>query len=160
MAVRPRGHARPSRELRWPLSVTGEWANGTPDGRGVETTRGGMYTGEMRDGVRRGEGTFRKVEGEKYISRYDGQWRDGREHGRAMVVDAEGGCFVGTYKDGCKEGRGTYTAADGTVFLGYYVEGRREGVGVTISPNGERLEARYRGDRLSVPPARFELAIS
>ena len=38
--------------------------------------------------------------------RYEGEWRDGREHGAGTLVETDGSTFYGFWADGCRHGEG------------------------------------------------------
>ena len=86
-------------------------------GRGVlDWANGFRYEGELRDGKQHGQGTFTQAGGEYYV----GAWRNGRPHGQGTYTQLDGTTFDGTWRDGCfgeREGRwasiGTTAAACG-----------------------------------------------
>lgn len=79
------------------------------------TADGGVYTGDIKTGLRHGRGRHRYPDGE---SVYDGEWVRDRCEGRGKFEDAESG-FEGEWAAGKKHGRGTEKwTEDGSVYVG------------------------------------------
>lgn len=51
--------------------------------------------------------------------------------------------YEGDWVDGKMHGRGTYYYSDGSVYDGSWVEGKMEGKGVFLYPNGNKYEGEY-----------------
>mmetsp|Transcript_27686 Transcript_27686/g.79655 ORF Transcript_27686/g.79655 Transcript_27686/m.79655 type:complete len:221 (+) Transcript_27686:164-826(+) len=99
---------------------------------------GGMYHGNVRNKMPHDEGTLRTLDGQNSL--YEGQWADGKRHGKGkeyatcQVLDQQGGqmgtkmCLVyeGDWQVGKREGQGqAYYQYDGPVlwFDGEWREG-------------------------------------
>ena len=76
---------------------------------------GGYYVGEIKDGVRHGEGTMTFPDGR---AKYVGQFKVGRQHGEGTWTFANGTGYVGQFRDGYPHGFGKATLADGTILDG------------------------------------------
>ena len=55
----------------------------------------GMYTGETKNGIRHGQGTYCFLDGE----RYEGMFKDGIMHGKGTYYESDGGKYVGMWKE-------------------------------------------------------------
>ena len=62
------------------------------------------YEGQFKDGKRHGRGTFVCVNGDKY----EGQFIDDRLNGNFICTYANGDKYEGQFKDDLKNGLGTY----------------------------------------------------
>ena len=89
----------------------GQFANGSPEGIGVERTPSGLtYAGEVVDGRRKGLGVAQWSEGDRYEGKwlndkrheigkqawsnareYYGEWSEHVKHGRGVVIDMSNG---------------------------------------------------------------------
>jgi len=128
------------------------WSGGcAPDGRatGYGTvewrweSKTHRYEGEYRDGKMHGRGVTTWADGD----RYEGDYRDGKPHGRGVTTWADGDRYEGDYRDGKEDGRGVYTRADGTRYEGDYRDGKQHGRGATTWANGDRYEGDYRNGK-------------
>ncbi|CEM31529.1 unnamed protein product [Vitrella brassicaformis CCMP3155] len=120
---------------------------------------GGMYHGNVRNKMPHGEGTLRTLDGQ--TSLYEGQWADGKRHGKGkeyapcQVYDQQGGqmgtkiCLVyeGDWQVGKREGQGSECQAiDGRMAKAYeggWKNNKRHGHGTELSHDGELM---YEGE--------------
>ena len=65
------------------------------NGHGVYAEGERKYDGEWKDGLQHGRGTFYFAAGEKY----EGDWRDGKPNGRGVKTYADGRRYDGEWKD-------------------------------------------------------------
>ncbi len=75
------------------------------------------WSGACANGKAQGHGTalWRSVEdGEWKEIRYEGDYKDGKRHGRGVYVGANGDRYEGDWKDGKAHGRGVEMWADGS----------------------------------------------
>lgn len=98
------------------------------------------YEGEMRDGKAHGRGIVVTADG----GRYDGEWREGNEHGRGTWAGANGDRYDGEWRDGKPHGRGTWTWASGDRYDGEWRDDERHGRGTFVRANGDRYDGEYR----------------
>ena len=124
------------------------WSGGCVDdkasGKGRKTWRNrdgeSIYQGEYRDGKKHGRGTYTWPSGD----RYEGEYRDGKHHGRGTYTWPSGDRYEGEYRDGKQHGRGTKTWRSGSRYEGEYRDGKRHGRGTYTWPSGDRYEGEYR----------------
>jgi len=78
---------------------------------------GGIYEGNWKDGVWRGQGTYSGFENE-----YKGDWNEACkgdcENGFGVYIYDDGGIHEGNWKDGMRHGQGTTTFQDGSEWSG------------------------------------------
>ncbi len=146
---------------------------------GVEKKKKGFF--EKIKGIfkKDNEDTFENmmsepVGGEYHIaengSRYQGDMKNGKRHGKGYVIYASGNTYKGEFKNGVKEGKGEFLFADGeryvgefhndiisgkgkfwhntgAVYEGEYKNGKREGKGVMTYKNGGHYEGEWFSDK-------------
>jgi hypothetical protein len=81
--------------------------------------KGVVYTGDMKDGRRHGQGTLAWKDGTLYV----GEFKNGQIVGPGTLTKADGRKYVGYFKDGTPHGKGTLTYSDGTVKKGTWKDG-------------------------------------
>jgi len=110
------------------LDQTVQWSEGCSPvgratGRGILEWRtdGKMsrYEGEFRDGKPNGQGVTTMASGQRLV----GEFRDGVMHGRGVFTSASGNRFEGKWRDGRANGYGVYKQKDGEVYKGEWVDG-------------------------------------
>ncbi len=75
---------------------------------------------------------------------YEGQFKDGKAHGKGKEVWDNGNTYEGNYVNDLKEGKGIYTWSSGNTYNGEYKNNLREGQGVfTWKESGDRYEGEY-----------------
>ena len=97
------------------------------------------YEGDVRNGKEHGRGTMTWNDGR----RYEGQWRNGKEHGRGTKTWTNGDRYEGDFLDGKPAGRGTYTRANGDRYEGDFINGSITGQGIYTWANGDRHEGGF-----------------
>ena len=55
----------------------------------------GIYTGELKDGLPNGQGTYTSANGYKYV----GEYKDGSCHGQGTVTHTNGDTYTGEWQD-------------------------------------------------------------
>lgn len=107
--------------------------------RDYEDSNGNTYTGEMKNGMKHGEGVLIYANGD----RYEGEFKDDLFHGYGRVewVDI-GDKYEGHWAEGKKWKKGKLTLWDGCVYDGYW-EDNRNGWGTVTKPNGWETERRW-----------------
>ena len=85
------------------VTWSGACVDGKASGEGRLVWRGSfgenVYEGEYRDGKEHGRGTFTWGDG----GRYEGEWRDGKPNGRGTATFPNGNRYEGQWHDGCLE---------------------------------------------------------
>ncbi len=106
---------------------------------------GSKYTGELKDDKRHGKGVCTFANG----SEYDGDWKDGKENGHGKYTWKNGDIYDGGFKDNKRHGKGIYTfAADGSNYVGYWKDGKRNGRGKLTWENGNIYEGDWQDDKM------------
>ena len=77
-------------------------------------------------------------------SKYQGQVKDGKEHGQGTYTWFDGGIYVGKWKDGKEHGQGTYTSPVGTKYVGEWKEGKYDGQGTETWSSGWKHVGEWR----------------
>ena len=95
----------------------GSFINGT-----VFYVGGNVYTGEIRNGLRHGEGLFTWKNGETYY----GEWEENLKSGHGTYTYENGGVHIGEYKNDLPHGTGERTYSDGKL-IGNWVNGKKHG---------------------------------
>ncbi|KAG8505483.1 MORN repeat-containing protein 1, partial [Galemys pyrenaicus] len=73
--------------------------------------------------------------------RYEGQWKDGKKHGRGRLLLGDGGYYEGEFLRGEMTGTGRrHWAASGDTYSGHFVLGEPQGHGVVTYGAGGRYE--------------------
>lgn len=125
-------------------------------GRQVLTYKNGRYEGQVRNGKEHGQGTYTWTSG----SRYEGDFVDGDFHGRGTYTWADGNRYEGEWRNDKRTGRGIYTWATGKWkgdrYEGDFVDGKRTGWGTHVSANGKVREGEWRDSKLVKPSARMQ----
>ena len=131
---------KPGNTLTWSGDCVDGKASGW--GRQVWLSRIGeiVYEGEFRDGKEHGRGT--KTYSNE--SRYEGDWRNGKKHGYGTETWASGGRYEGEFRDGKEHGRGTINYANGNRYEGEWRDGKRHGQGSHDYTDGSRYEGEWR----------------
>ncbi len=154
--------AAPSRKLMFVLpgvllviiiTAAALWAGGIFDTSGDQgipregeiELDGGVFTGQLLNGIPSGEGTWEHPDG----SSYEGQWQDGSAHGYGTMIWPSGDKYEGEWQKDELHGEGTYISADGTRYEGSWVNDMRHGYGIITWPSGDSYEGEWRGDLIS-----------
>lgn len=99
-----------------------------------------QYTGERKDGIFEGQGTYLWDDGEKYT----GEWNRGMYDGQGTYTWANGDKYEGQWKTEVFEGQGTYTWVSGSFYTGEWKAGVKEGQGTYTWTNGDRYEGQWK----------------
>ena len=92
--------------------------------RTITYNSGSRYHGQTRNGKPHGRGIYTWSSG----SRYEGEFRNGKRHGRGVYTRADGSRYEGEWRNGKKTGRGTYTFADGDRYTQEWRDGKSRDV--------------------------------
>ena len=79
--------------------------------------RTGIYTGQLKDGLPNGEGTFSSVNSDGVSWVYRGQWSDGHCNGQGSAFWEAGQMAIGNYANDELHGDGLLLSEDGTRFV-------------------------------------------
>ena len=127
------------------ITWTGGCKNGFADGEGIQqwyinnapTYR---YEGRMEGGIRNG---FGKSTASTNTRTYEGEWRDGRFHGKGVLVDPQGNRFDGTWEAGQLVGKATVTYRNGAGYEGEIKNLRPQGKGFMTYNDGGRYDGEW-----------------
>ena len=72
----------------------------------------GQYVGQLKDGLRNGQGAYTFASGNKYV----GQFKDNKFTGQGTYTFADGRKYVGQWKDDKYDGWGTLYYANGAIY--------------------------------------------
>ena len=107
--------------------------------KGTYTNAFVVYEGEFRNGKKHGRGVFRSVTG----ARYEGEHANGQKHGHGNLFVKNGGVYRGEFRDGLPHGRCSYTWPNGMgSFTGCNDQGRPT-TGVLEEPDGREYDVTY-----------------
>jgi hypothetical protein len=105
----------------------------------------GVYTGDLRKGEPHTRyGTMTYEDGR----RYEGNWINGRYHGKGYTCFASGDFYTGDYKSDHMHGQGTYCWKDGRAYAGEFCEDERQGHGVYSWPAGSSFTGSFVGGQM------------
>lgn len=127
--------------------IVGQGAGGVSfTGTGtVEYSNGDSYSGEWKDGVYDGQGTFVYPDG---LGTYEGSWRAGERDGQGTMTYARSGnSFSGTWIAGKRDGEGILTWANGTQYDGGWKDDVMSGVGTLTRADGSWKKSEYENGR-------------
>ena len=111
--------------------------------RGTLTYSNGSYEGEIRNGTEHGRGTFTWHDG----SRYEGDWRNGKRTGHGTYTWPDGTRHVGEFRNSKAHGRGTRNWPSGSRYEGDWRDGNRTGHGTYTWADGERHVGQFRNNK-------------
>jgi len=90
-----------------------------------EEKPGDKYEGEVKMGIRDGQGKYTWSNG----SFYEGSYVEGKKHGEGKMKYPDGSVYVGDWKDDAMDGYGTYTYTSGDTYMGEFRDGKKHGKG-------------------------------
>jgi hypothetical protein len=102
-----------------------------------------IYEGEVKNGLRHGNGTYTFADGKKYI----GQFKDDQYSGAGTLLMADGSRYVGQFKDDQFNGLGTYTWSDQSKYVGQFLNGGFYGKGTYTWPDGRKYVGEWKENR-------------
>eukprot|EP01087_Luapelamoeba_hula_P015554 TRINITY_DN4662_c0_g1_i5.p1 TRINITY_DN4662_c0_g1~~TRINITY_DN4662_c0_g1_i5.p1 ORF type:complete len:443 (+),score=76.99 TRINITY_DN4662_c0_g1_i5:44-1372(+) len=104
---------------------------------------GSTYIGALNEkGRRHGKGIMLFKDG-----KYEGGWKNGKQHGRGKYVWNSGSTYDGYWKTGKFDGMGTYTWPSGAAYMGTWTKGKKNGQGTFIWANGTKYEGAFVDDK-------------
>lgn len=115
-----------------------------------------VYEGEFLDNMRHGEGMLRMFSGDLYVGehernmfhgvgtytytpftneegqyivgkKYEGQWQNGKFHGKGIFVLGTGGVYSGVFERGLYHGQGHFKSERGDTYVGIFHNGKAGG---------------------------------
>ena len=117
---------------------------GRAHGEGVATfaneKHGDVYEGEWKDGRIHGKGIYSSANGEVY----EGEHQEDKKHGRGTLRKNNGDVYEGEHSGGRIHGKGIYRWACGDVYEGEWRNGMKHGQGFGQYVNGDVYEGDWR----------------
>jgi hypothetical protein len=101
---------------------------------------GSRYDGQHRDGQNHGRDILTHVSG----WRYEGDVSRGLGHGQGTCAWPSGSLYVGEWHHNNMHGHGIATYGDGRPYVGHWQNGDRDGMGIMTFCNGDVCEGSYR----------------
>jgi hypothetical protein len=135
------------------LTYNGEWGNGSLSGQGkvenlpitlniTKTDYDGIYSGDTKDGLPDGEGTFTYNKDDVNI-KYDGQWSEGKMSGDGTLTDNDFTAYFSEDDPTDKKGEFSGTTKDGSAVSGSFT--RTNDDGYTYTYTGEWSDNSWNG---------------
>ena len=88
--------------------------------------KGGLYTGELKNGKREGKGKMIYPKDHIYI-RYDGDWLNDKMNGTGIIITNNNSRYEGQVKNNQRNGFGKQTYPDGNKYEGEFTDGDLNG---------------------------------
>ena len=104
---------------------------------------GNRYEGQYLNGKRHGKGSYYFANGDKYI----GDWVEDKKHGLGASSLAVGR-YEGEFVDDKMHGKGVFYFADGSSYQGEWIDNKQDGNGIFIWTNGDRYEGGFKRGQL------------
>lgn len=104
-----------------------------------------MYEGEWKQGREHGRGAI-LTRDRKLV--FDGEFVDGKTHGRGAYIFSNGDAYHGEWRENCRHGTGEYVFAnDRGSYLGDWRDNVRHGRGKLVDADGSTYEGEWVNDR-------------
>lgn len=75
--------------------------------------------------------------------RYEGEFQNGKWHGRGLFISVDGDRYEGEFKEGQWDGMGVCRFADGSKYTGEFKEDLLHGYGILQLPNGDEYKGEF-----------------
>ena len=102
---------------------------------------GNSYEGEWKDGKMHGKGTYKSADGYSYEGEYKYGWRNGKGISKYPDGSVE---YDGEYKHDLVHGKGTHNYVNGDVYTGEYRAGKQHGKGVMTYANKDIYDGHWK----------------
>ena len=113
------------------------------DVRRIELVDGDIYEGDVKDGVRTGQGRLERRGG----AWYQGDFLDGQMHGKGTYSWADRRVYQGAFRNDKRHGSGTLRWPNGDQYVGDFLDNRRTGAGRFVSAENDVYEGEFLNDQ-------------
>jgi hypothetical protein len=104
----------------------------------------GLYTGSLSCRTDTPHGFGRMVyKDDEHERVYEGEWLEGRWHGRGKLFNANGDTYEGGFHLDERHGHGTYKWASGRIYVGEFQQDKRHGKGCLYFPDGSKYVGNF-----------------
>lgn len=103
---------------------------------------GGIYTGEMSEGIPCGYGTWKGSD-----KTYSGFWKEGKKNGQGTLTFGNFK-YRGSFKDDAFNGPGIMLCGDSIVYSGNWKDGKYHGTGTVRDSLGREITAEWEADSM------------
>lgn len=103
------------------------------------TEKSGTYTGDVKNGKKEGNGTFKWNDG----TVYEGEWKNDQINGKGKLTIPDKDTYEGYFENGQKEGQGKYTFANGDIYEGNFSKDKISGQGKYTFKNGDTYSGEF-----------------
>ena len=131
----------------------GEWKDGKRHGQGtsIHVNENGEITdkfvGSFKNDRLDGKGIYTLLIGSGAVIKYDGEYKEGFQHGKGFAIYSNGSTYEGEFVRGRKHGYGTWTWLNVGKYEGEFKNGKRDGEGTYIYEEGHKTaEGIYLGE--------------
>ena len=122
-----------------PVGFVGEY-QGKGDGHGCYNfVTGDWYEGQMREGINHGKGRMCWATGDVY----EGEYQHGDKHGHGKMSAASGMVYEGQWHEGRQHGEGSYEFLTGESYRGGFKNGLIHGAGRYAFAHGDVYEGQW-----------------
>mmetsp|Transcript_50046 Transcript_50046/g.107713 ORF Transcript_50046/g.107713 Transcript_50046/m.107713 type:complete len:260 (-) Transcript_50046:187-966(-) len=114
---------------------------------GIDTSKceqlyedGSRFHGQVKNGKFHGRGKMVWSSGESY----EGYFAEGLMHGQGKYKHSDGGRYQGQFRGNLREGYGIFTFSNGILYEGGWKEDKPEGTGRVLYPGGEIVNTTFK----------------
>lgn len=108
--------------------------------------RTGIYTGQIKNGLPSGEGTFVSNSADRVKWTYRGQWSNGHCNGQGSTIWDSGQMEIGEYINDILQGDGLALSKDGIVYKGEFINGQPSPNTLILSETKSHIEGKIVND--------------
>ncbi len=110
------------------------------------------WSGACGNGMAQGHGRLEWVENSILTEHFEGEYRNGKKHGRGVYVWASGNRYDGEWRDDKRNGRGVLVFGKGSRHTGDRYDGewrddKQHGRGIYVWASGTRYDGEWRDDK-------------
>jgi hypothetical protein len=124
------------------ITITSDYLADVNNVEEITLEDGEYYRGQVKDGKPHGKGIIILKDG----SRFEGKFKDGKAFERGVYTWPDGAGWEGELKNDLPNGKGIQTWSNGERYEGEYKDGKFRGKGVYTWPDGARYEGEIKND--------------